>query len=447
MLRIKHIVAFLLAAGMAVLLSGCFFKSVDELYALPKQSEEYYELQSEIDRLMVSGTSYAAPTSGANQQSVQLADLDGDGEDEAIVFLKASGERPLKAYIFDREDGSFQNVAVVEGDGNSFASVEYVQIDGNPGVEMVVGRQVSDQVLQSMSVYAMRDGRMVELMTANYTEYTTVDLDGNGNTDLFLLRFNPDERTGIAEYYRYNGDQIEREPEALMSTSVDGVRRIIVGNVDTGVPAVFVSSMYDENSIVTDIFALRDGTFTNITTEGASGTSAQTVRNYYVYATDIDSDGIVELPQPKQLPSYGESAPEDVYWIIDWYQLSINGERHKEMTTYHNYSGGWFLRLPEEWEGNITISRSEEVSGVWGYVISQWNGYAEPPEPVVTIYAFSGDDRNTLAQSGGRFVLREKGDVTYAAALGTGEWAQALSEEDVASMFNLIHVDWNFGEV
>ena len=446
-MRVKQIVVVFLAAAVAALLSGCFFKSVDELYALPQQSEEYYELQSEIDRLLDNGAAYAAPTSGSNQQSVQLADLDGDGEDEAIVFLKSSGERPLKTYIFDPVDGRFENVAVVEGDGNSFASVEYVQIDGNPGVEMVVGRQVSDQVLQSMSVYAMREGRMVELMTANYTQYTTVDLDGNGNTDLFLLRFNSDERTGVAEYYRCTDGQIERDPEALMSTAVDGVKRILVGNVDTGVPAVFVSSMYDENSIVTDIFALRDGVFTNITAEGASGTSAQTVRNYYVYATDIDSDGIVELPQPRQLPTYGESAPEDVYWIIDWYRLSIDGKRTREMTTYHNYSGGWFLTLPEEWNGNITIYRSAEVSGVRGYVIAQWNGYTEEPEPVVTIYAFSGDDRNNIAFQDGRFILREKGDVTYAAALGSGQWARALSQEDVSNMFSFIQVDWNFGEV
>lgn len=60
----KGIGICLAALGMAMLLSGCFFQSMDELYALPKQSEEYYALQSEIDRLLTNGAAYAAPTSG-----------------------------------------------------------------------------------------------------------------------------------------------------------------------------------------------------------------------------------------------------------------------------------------------------------------------------------------------------------------------------------------------
>lgn len=444
----KRLAALLLAALFPLSLSGCFFKSVDELYALPKHSEQYYELQKQIDQILVEGASYAAPTSGQNQQSVQLVDLDGDQEDEAVVFIKTSGAKPLKGYIFDRVGDSFQNVAVIEGDGSSFASVEYVQIDGEPGQEIVLGRQISDQVLQSMSVYTLRDKRIVELMSANYTEYTTVDLDASGNTDLFVLRFDTDERTGVAEYYRYINGQMEREPEALLSSGVEVIKRIITGNVDSGVPAVFVAGMYGENNIITDIFALRGGSFMNITTEGASGTSAQTIRNYYVYATDIDSDGVIELPQPKQLPNYiTENSSDEVFWIIDWYKLSIDGKKTWQMTTYHNYSGGWYITLPDAWNGQITISRSSEQSGVKGYVFSKWNGPNETPEPIFTLYAFSGDDRNSVAAEDGRFVLGEKGDMTYAASLGTCALARELTQEDLIQMFNFIRVDWNSGEM
>ena len=35
---------------------------------------------------------------------------------------------------------------------------------------------------------------------------------------------------------------------------------------------------------------------TNVTFSNDSGTSIQTMRNFYVYADDIDNDGVVELP-------------------------------------------------------------------------------------------------------------------------------------------------------
>ena len=252
----------------------------------------------------------------------------------------------------------------------------------------------------------------------------------------------------MAEYYRFTGEQIEREPEVMISAGIQAVRRIFAGQVDQDVPAVFVSSMTEENAIVTDIFALRDENFVNLTAEGASGTSAQPVRNYFVYATDIDSDGIVELPQPRQLPRYDDgTSSEDVYWIIDWYRLFIDGDREKKMTTYHNYSGGWFVILPDDWEGQITITYSEVEPGIRGFTFSQWQGYNDPPIPIFTIYAFSGEDRNEDAAADGRLILKEKGDVTYAASFGSSAWARDLSENDLIEMFNFIHIDWNSGEV
>ena len=131
----------LLAAALTLLLSGCFVKTVDELYTLPRHSDEYDRLELAIDAVL-SGQSaaYSAPVSGPNQQSVQLADLDGDGQEEAIAFLKAAGDRPLRACIFSRVDGDYHLTDVIEGDGTSFASVEYVQLTGQSGIELVIGR-------------------------------------------------------------------------------------------------------------------------------------------------------------------------------------------------------------------------------------------------------------------------------------------------------------------
>ena len=92
-MRRKQLGLALLSAALTLLLTGCFVKTVDELYTLPRHSDEYDRLELAIEKVLTSqNASYAAPVSGVNQQSVQLADLDGDGMDEAIAFLKAAGE-------------------------------------------------------------------------------------------------------------------------------------------------------------------------------------------------------------------------------------------------------------------------------------------------------------------------------------------------------------------
>jgi len=81
----RKICLMVLTLCAALLLSGCAMRTVEEMYALPRRSEEYNHLQSAIDAAM-DGLSYSAPISGENQQTVQSADLDGDGVDECLVF-------------------------------------------------------------------------------------------------------------------------------------------------------------------------------------------------------------------------------------------------------------------------------------------------------------------------------------------------------------------------
>lgn len=441
----KRIKTGLLALLAAVLCSGCLAHSADSLYALPRQSDAYYDLQKAIDTLMEGSSVYAAPVSGSNQQPVQLADLDGDQEDEAIVFLKSSGEKPLKICIFDKQNDSYENVAIIEGDGSAFDRVEYVDLDGRPGQELLVGRQVSNQVLRSLGVYSYRDSRMMELLSVNYSEFLTPDLDEDKTRDVFVLRLETEERGGVAELYRCRDGQLEREQEASLSVGVKSVRRIISGEMCPGVPAVFVASAYGEDSIITDIFAFDDQTFKNVSFAAETGLSTQTVRNYNAYATDIDDDGVIELPSLVVLPSM---EAEDTYWMIDWYNLYPDGNRQVKQSTYHSYYGGWYLTLPGYWHGNITVTRGEtELAGVRGLVFSRWNGRETAPEEILTIYALTGEDRWQLAEADGRFILAEKGETVYCALLSDTSWAKRLSQDDVKDMFHFIRINWNSGEI
>ena len=144
-----------LFAAVALLLTGCAMRTVEDMYALPKRSEKYSQLQSAIDAAMT-GLDYCAPISGENQQTVQTADLNGDGVDEYLVFASGSWEKPLQVLIFQqKDDGSCVLVDIIESNGTSFEQVEYVPVDEKPGMEIIIGCQVSDQVLRNVSVYSL----------------------------------------------------------------------------------------------------------------------------------------------------------------------------------------------------------------------------------------------------------------------------------------------------
>lgn len=435
---------WLLLLPMLLLLTGCIIRSPEELYSLPEQSDEYDNLQTAISAIMTEDMQYSSPVSGTNRQPVQMADLDGDGQNEAVVFLKTGGEMPLKAYVFDRVGRDYQNVFVIEGDGSAFAQVEYAQIDGADGVEIIIGRQLNGQVLQSIGAYSIQNGQLVELMSSSYSELALADIDGNGNRDLFLMRFVSEGHAGVAELYRWIDGDMVREPEQSLSVGVSAVRNIQVGNLTADLPAIFIGGVLADSSIITDVFCFQNGEFTCISSANDLGLHSHTVRGYNVYCSDIDGDGIVELPDVVQLPTV--LPEEDAYYAIRWMEYAPKLEsKTVKMTTYHHYSGGWYLRIPERLGLDFTISRDNTIAGVSGLVfrLAQEDG---PGEELFTIYAFTGSDRNAAAAADGRFQLGAKSDTTYAAMLGDGAERLELTQAELVSMFRFIRVDWNSGE-
>lgn len=436
------------AAGSLLLLlalTGCNAASGEDLYALPKQSDAYYELQKAIDQTLPADASYAGPLTGSNQQAVQLADLTGDGHDEAIVFVRTAGAKPLKMYVFDRSSGSYENTAVIEGDGTAFDCVEYAQLDDAPGLEIVVGRQVSNQIAQSLGVYAYTENGQTELMTAVYSEFKVVDLDENDLQEVLVLRLETEDRAGTAELYQFQDSLMERDQEATLTAGSRQIKRISTGYVAPGVPAVFVASAVGESTIATDVLAFAGSEFCNLAANADYNLTVQKIRNYPVYPTDIDKDGVVELPASVALPS--ASAEEETQWIIQWYNLKREGARQLKMTTYHNYAGGWYLTLPQSWGEALTVSREQNPGGTIGYTFSHWLGYDREPETLFTIYALTGDDRQTEAAAHGRVQLAEKGETVYAVSMGSSRWIADCSEEDIRAMFHFIDVDWDSGEI
>lgn len=426
---------------VAVLLCGCSLRTVDQLYCLPKRSESYKDLQAAIDRHMGS-LSYCAPLSGENPQSVQRADLDGDGEDEYLLFAKGTSEKPMNILIFRLEGDGYVLSDTIVSTGSAYDVVSYARIDDRPGYELIVGRQVSDQVARSMSVYRFVDGKVQQMMTANYTRFLSYDMDADGRTELLVLRpGGTDEEFGVAELYSHRGDGMERSNEVSMSAPVDRMKRIVTGKLQDGAPAVYVASTVGEDQIITDVFALVGDAFKNVSLSAEHGTSVQTLRNYYVYADDMDRDGVVELPHLVTMRPLGESGSLERQYLIRWFSLTTTGEAVDKGYTFHDYQGGWYLELDSQWASRITVVQKESA-----FEFCLWDEEGLDAQRVFTVYAFTGSDRGELAVQDNRSILYEGEDTIYSAYLEVASASYGITQESLVRSFKQIRSDWNTAE-
>lgn len=438
----KKKILFLVLTLTALLLTGCAMQTVEEMYAVPKRSAEYSSLQFAIDAAMV-GRTYAAPVSGDNQQSVQMADLDGDGVEEYLVFAMANSDKRLQVLIFrQEEDGACSLWEVIESSGAAFEQVEYIHFDQVPGCELVIGSQVSDQVLRSVSVYSFSKGTAEQLLMVGYAKFLTCDLDGNDCKELLVLRPGEAEATrGMAVLYSSRGGQIERSVETELSKEVTHIRRITASKLQDGTPAVFVASSVDEKAIVTDIFALKEGKFTNISFSTEADTSIQTLRNFYVYAEDIDEDGVLELPSLLTMKAVSHWEDEEEKFLLRWFAMDLDGREVDKLFTFHYYVGGWYVQLDKEWASRVSV---EQGSGV--YIFYMWNESYQEATPLFTIYVFTGGTRDEDAVKDGRFAVYRTEGVAYAGKLEPAAAEYGITEEYIINSFRLIRKDWRAGE-
>lgn len=433
----KRIWLLCLALAAGLVLGGCAMQTVEEMYCLPKRSEAYSNLQSAIDMAMV-GLEYSAPLYGDNRQTVQVADLDGDGVEEYLVFAKGGQTEPLQLLIFrQQEDGTYGILEVISGSGTAFQQVEYVQLNDRPGYEIVLGRQLSNQVMGNVSVYTFADGKARQLLTTSYSKFLTCQLRGGSQSELMLLKSGEaDMERGVAVIYSCKNGVLERSVEAELSVPVEHIKRITASALHGGQRAVYVSGSADNSTIVTDVFTIQDGRFINLPMEKRVNTGVDTLRNYYVYAEDVDGDGVLELPELIAMKPLSYQHAEDQQYLLRWYDLDADGQRGNKLCTFHNYTDGWYLRLDNSWASLLTLERQDNR-----YTFYLWNSEYNKVTMLFSIFRLDDEQLQEQSQQGNQFILHQSDTVTYAAKLEYGSAMYGFTEEFLMDSFRLIQPD------
>lgn len=423
-----------------MLLGGCTFLQVDELYALPKLPGDYRNLQTKIEEVInIPGTEYSAPTNGSNTQPVQLQDLDGDGELEAIAFFKTQGdEKPLKVYIFRPTAAGYEVGAVVEGPGASIYSITYENLNDSKAKELVISWQSLAAGTNTLGVYSIDRYEVSELLNTPYTAYDLVDINMDNSPEVLVISVdNGEGGHSRVDCYAADKASLVLADTAPLSKGITALENDVTRNGynvggETPIPALYVTSTLGEG-VVTDIFAWREGRLVNVTLDAETGQSTTTDRpRGKAKPTDINGDTVLDLPIPIGQPGGSLEAP-----LLDtWYQYDANGNSSVVFTTYQDFTDNWYFVLPDHWVGKVTVMVDAVSATEKRTVFSRWNG--EKGEPFLTLYKFTGPNRNTRSrQNERRFTLEADDTTIYCAEFAIGGWNSDLDEAAVKERFKL----------
>ena len=426
-----------LAALLAVILtgSGCYSGNIDQYFSLPQPAEEYRQLQELIDRETASGSEYSAPIRGSYRQSVQLADINGDGAEEAMAFFRTQ-DATLKINVYTPIGGEYRQVLTLQEEGRSIGSVAFADMDHDGKKDMIVAWQIASG-MSILSVYSLLNWSGRLLMSTDCTEFVTGDLDEDGQEELLVIRAANTE-TFLADMYTLaeNGDP--QAATAALSAGISQLQRTRTVTIAGERNALLVESFLSNGDLVTDLLVWRDGALVNLTMNRSTGVSETRRTNDLIYSQDIDGDGATEIPHSQQLYNQGS----DLHYSTAWFLYDISGRASQVMTTYHDVSDGWYLELPAGWDVGLTVRRDDSVPGERAVILSRL-GSDGSINDIMAIYTTTGENRADRARLPGRFVLEESSSTVFSAQI----FSDSIDRNGLQSRFHIIYAEWGSGSV
>ena len=433
---VKKCILLLAGLALAAVLSGCtvFDSSVEQLFTLPRMAPEYTGLSQQLDSLISQGYEYASPSGGRNIQSVQMVDLEDDGRQEALVFLRRSAdEKPLKIMVYRLDgDDSYSLLCTIESSGTAVDSVYYQDLNVDGRQELIVGWRISADV-QTLAAYSI-EPEPVALMSCGYSRFSIQDLNGDGAPSLLVIRADG-ELGPVAEFYGWQEEQMGVSYRCRLSSSMTALNRgsVVTGMADRDTPAVFITGVDTTSMAATDILIYRpEAGLVNVALDKTSGVSAAVYPYRQLAPQDIDGDGVTEIPCP-----LGDSAAEQTDGLVSWMSWQSDGRFQQTAKTYHSLSSGWYFTIPASWW-------SWEVDAVTGGIQNESqmtlriNG-----DSVLTIYTITGENRDNRSRMGSRIVLRRQATTVYAGEVYEIAPYYGMDEDLLRRSFSLILGTWN----
>ena len=126
--RISKLLA---AAAACLMLSACtsFSPATDDLMRPPRLTPEQRAINDALDdAALTQNYSLKYPKSGDHRSAFVFHDIDGDGEEEAIVFYEPSIDNTARIVLLDRQDGVWRSLCDLPGAGQDVEFVAFANI-------------------------------------------------------------------------------------------------------------------------------------------------------------------------------------------------------------------------------------------------------------------------------------------------------------------------------
>ncbi len=357
----------LLIVLSCLLLTGCeaFTFSVDELLVAPSISDDQEALKQALYDNVGHSVTLAYPQSGDYRSAFVIEDLDGDSNDEALVFYTESsatasgtGEN-VRVAVFDKDSGGDWNAMYeIAGGGSSVDTVIVLNYGDVTDIVIGYGTSVHDESV--VSIYRYENGVLRSTYDGWYTEMISADIDLCGTDEIVLFK---KSGTAVSVGVIKSSDGLSYvTAERMLTSSVSAISNYVCGILYGETGALFIDVTDEDGYLLTEVVYLSGDNLVCLSSMD-SELLWTTERTGGYLSMDYDGDGVVEIPTLGLFSGYsGGSGAE---YMVNW--LSYSEEEllfTAESSSYYSLSDTFIFKLPSRWTNFVSVLRDSDTGEI-----------------------------------------------------------------------------------
>ncbi len=358
----RKLIALCLSIALAFMLGGCsiFASDTAELLSPPGLSGDLYPISQAIKANTGSNYTFQYPARGSYRSAVILRDINGDGTTEAFAFYSTTdGETiTMNMNVVRYVDEEWKSVSVQKIVAGGVDKIEFCDLDADGIEEVIVGWAVYGSSETQLGVYSIGLNSSTQRMLQKYTHFIVCDLDSNSQNEILLIKAFTSEQSNSASLVALSDDGITEVSTCQLDSAVTSVSEPVLSTLSNGKQAVYLDEIKGVGA-VTEVLTVEKGKLLNPLYDPDTKETNTTLRSVNFRTTDINGDGVLEIPVQENVPSVTISEVTEKLYLTNW--ASFNGEKLvTQMTAMINTADGYYYVLPSKWVGNIAILKDTE---------------------------------------------------------------------------------------
>jgi hypothetical protein len=385
--------------------------TADNLLVPPKLSEKQKLVYDALTRAAGEDIRLKYPVSGQYRSAVTIADIDGDGGDEAVAFYQradvsnSSAEGTLRINILDTHpNGEWYSVYDHAGAGSDIDRMIISPL-GSTDVPLITIGFIMLSGVKTARIYSYTENRLSGEFSDNYVSMFTADLDRDEDYELCLIHPNNPDRAAYISLVSVEGNLIYEWGTAELNPTAGEYINIVSGVLSPKTSAIYIDSSNGESLRTDIVYSPAPGKLRNPMYLRESELIEKTTRPLGYLSTDIDGDKILEIPVLSVFPGYS-NANENAVYSTNWMYLD-NYTIKKKYSSYFDSARGFVFLFPARWDGVVT-TRIDELTG--DVIFCKYTAGADVKDmpELMRISVLEGNSRRT-----GHRILKSKDNFYY----------------------------------